>query len=214
MKIKPSLPLFPLTGLALFPQIRLPLRVFEPRYVQMVQDAWDNHQKIGLIQPHVPQNDNQPDLTQPPTHPDLYAIGGMGSILDLREHEGFWLLLLKGESRFEVIRELPLNPGGYREVEYTTAAYAHDTTDTPDPLRVAQLKESVEAQGVTLGTSFEVGFSDTELVHALAGSLPMSPAERQALLEAPTINDRLDLLNRMLHMQPDMVSHPKAAWVN
>src|SRR5436309_1107915 len=108
------LPLLPLTGSLLLPGNFLPLNIFEPRYRNLVADAVEEGQHIGLIQPFVPRQDNWPALDLPPDNPELYEVGCAGRIERCEpQADGRFLLLLKGVTRFRVRQELPL-VRGYR----------------------------------------------------------------------------------------------------
>ncbi len=107
------LPIFPLTGTLLLPANWLPLNIFEPRYLAMVEDAMAEGRMIGMIQPLVARQDNAPPyevlLEEIEDHPSLYRIGCAGRIERCeRQADGRFLILLRGVSRFRVIDELPL----------------------------------------------------------------------------------------------------------
>src|SRR6202140_3067834 len=117
------LPIFPLTGVLLLPRGRLPLNIFEPRYLAMTQDALGGDRLIGMVQPSDPQNDNRGGGQ---TNPSVYPIGCAGRITAFSEtDDGRYLITLTGVSRFRIRDELPLLRG-YRRVVADWARFAGD----------------------------------------------------------------------------------------
>ena len=112
------IPVFPLQGALLLPGARLPLNIFEPRYLAMVDDALAGHRTIGMIQPKVPEQ------TVPDDRPPLYDLGCAGRIVSFEEaHDGRYLISLRGLCRFGVAGELDLH-NGYRRVRPDYGAWA------------------------------------------------------------------------------------------
>ena len=123
-----TLPIFPLTGVLLLPRGRLPLNIFEPRYLAMTRDALGGERLIGMVQPSEPQRDNRGGGA---INPPVYPIGCAGRITAFSEtDDGRYLLTLTGVSRFRIRDELPLL-SGYRRVVAEWQPFAHDVVDTP-----------------------------------------------------------------------------------
>src|SRR5438477_4208562 len=101
-----TLPIFPLTGVLLLPRGRLPLNIFEPRYLAMTRDALGGERLIGMVQPNEPQDDNRGGGGM---KPPIYPIGCAGRITAFAEcDDGRYLITLTGVSRFRIVEELPL----------------------------------------------------------------------------------------------------------
>jgi hypothetical protein len=116
-----AIPIFPLTGVLLLPRGRLPLNIFEPRYLAMTQDALGGERLIGMVQPSDPQNDNRGGGQM---NPPVYPIGCAGRITAFSEtDDGRYLITLTGVSRFRIREELPLL-GGYRRARSRAVARA------------------------------------------------------------------------------------------
>src|SRR5712671_40752 len=125
------LPIFPLTGVLLLPRGRLPLNIFEPRYLAMTRDALGGERLIGMVQPSDPQDDNRgaapgiaPGIDR--MNPAVYPIGCAGRLTQFSEtDDGRFLITLTGVSRFRIREELPLLEG-YRRVVPDWLPFAHD----------------------------------------------------------------------------------------
>jgi uncharacterized protein len=205
LKLPETLPVFPLTGVLLLPGTVLPLHVFEPRYRNMVEDALAADKIIGMIQPVAPRQDNRSPLPGAEREtPDLYKIGCAGCIDEWEKlNDGRFFIQLKGVNRFRFEEELPLHRG-YRRVRAIYRNF-HDRTlpegwtcqrrSILDALRIYG-----QAHGMEVKTENAERFSDLELVNLLAASLPFHPAEKQALLEAPTLTDRETTLVNLLRL--------------
>ena len=204
LKLPEQLPVFPLTGVLLLPGTVLPLHIFEPRYRNMIEDALDANRIFGMIQPFTPQKDNRPQPGADKEVPDLYKVGCAGYI-DMCEKlpDGRFFIQLKGVNRFRVEQELPVKRG-YRSVK---AIYQ----DFPDAILgegwecqrqavLDALGEYGRAHGMEVKPEQADRFSDIELVNLLGVSLPFHPAEKQALLEAPTLKDREKMLVNLLRL--------------
>ena len=198
------LPIFPLTGVLLFPGMRLPLHVFEPRYRNMVEDALTGGRHIGMIQPLAPRQDNAPAPNAPQDAPELYPVGCAGSIEEYRKLEdGRNLLTLVGVSRFRFREELPLLRG-YRRVRADYAQFVADYSGPPEPVDTHALLLALKAYGDQYSVPFDVArlseLPSTMLVNGLSMSLPFRPAEKQALLEAATLAERQKLVLGLMGM--------------
>jgi Lon protease-like protein len=199
------LPVFPLTGVMLLPGTVLPLHIFEPRYCNMVEDALDGGKVFGMIQPFAPQNDNrgpQPEAAN--GLPDLYKVGCAGYIEKSEKlADGRFFVQLKGVNRFRFAEEFSLQRG-YRRVK---AIYQEFPDASLEPVWQCQRAAVLEAlarygkaHGMQVRPDQAEKFSDLELVNLLGVSLPFHPAEKQALLEAATLNDRETMLIDLLRL--------------
>jgi Lon protease-like protein len=172
----------------------MPLNVFEPRYLAMVDDALaDRHRLIGMIQP-----DGSAAGTQ--THPKLYTVGCVGRITQLAETgDGRYLLQLTGVARFRVVEELTVATA-YRQCRVTFAPFADDFIARKGEEPVDR-KAVLHALTAFLDkNNFKVDWEGIEkapneaLVNALAMMSPYGPAEKQAMLEAPDLKTRAEIL--------------------
>jgi hypothetical protein len=188
-----AVPVFPLTGAILLPRAVLPLNIFEPRYLAMVRDAMAAegaaHRIIGMIQPRGP---GEP--------PPVYDVGCLGRITEFREtDDGRILIALVGLTRFRVAAELDRTTL-YRQVMTDYHGFSEDRDDS-ESLPAAQraaLEEGLQAYLDALGLAADweavKSADDDSLVTTLCSVCPFDPAEKQALLEAPTLVDRANTL--------------------
>ena len=192
------LPIFPLTGVLLLPRGRLPLNIFEPRYLAMTRDALGGERYIGMIQPS-----GEPSLGD--LNPSVYPIGCAGRITQFSEtDDGRYLITLTGVSRFRIVEELPLL-SGYRRVVPDWAPFGRDRerAGTPhfDRERLIRGLKSFFAQRQISADWEAIGKAPSEyLVTSLAMACPFAPSEKQALLEAADIGDRASLLTTLVEM--------------
>jgi Lon protease-like protein len=212
------LPVFPLTGAVLFPGMILPLHVFEPRYRTMVEDALGTDAVLGMIQPVVPRQDNRPLPGTEKENPELYDLGCAGYIERWQKlADGRYVLELRGVSRFRWQTELPLNRG-YRRVKASYSGFADSPIDRNWRCNRADLLKALEEYcsahnlGLQLGRVEEL--SDVELVNMLGMSLPFHPTEKQAMLVAPSLQDREAVLLNLLSfgsgtLDPEQAAPPR-----
>jgi Lon protease-like protein len=191
---------FPLDGALLLPRGRLPLNIFEARYLAMTEDAMAAGRIFAMIQP-------DPSRPQHPNGPALYGVGCLGKMVSFSEtDDGRFLITLHGLIRFRVLEELSLH-GGYRRVRGDFAPYSHDL-DMPDQdqatfdrerlllaLRAYFDHRSLEANWDSISR-----IPDHMLVMTLCMACPFDPVEKQALLEALTPTDRADSLLTLLQI--------------
>ena len=191
-------PIFPLPGALLLPHGRLPLNIFEPRYLALIDDSLAHNRMFGMIQPNI-------HAPRAPNGPSLYQIGCLGRISQFAETEdGRYLITLTGVSRFRVIEELPIRRG-YRRI---SAEYAPFTLDlSPAGQAIGQRRGALLAALRPFFTLHDIDANwdaiekmpEAALVSTLAMLCPFDDAEKQALLEAPTEADRAaDLLALLL----------------
>lgn len=189
------IPVFPLAGALLFPRAQLPLHIFEPRYRAMVRDALATNQLIGMIQPRV---GGEP--------PPLFDVGCIGRIVGAEELEdGRFNIVLEGLGRFRVTREAAVETL-YRQVDAVSSGF-NDSAE-PEPLGLAQraeLEREARRYADVLGYSVDwdavTRLNDEMLVNAIAQVAPLDVGSKQALLEAPDIAERWDLLVQFMQFQ-------------
>jgi Lon protease-like protein len=183
---------FPLTGALLLPFGRLPLNIFEPRYLAMTQDSLAQGRMFGMIQPNAGE-------TPGPSGPALYRVGCLGRISSFSEtDDGRLLITLTGVARFTVAQELPMRRG-YRRVRADYSGFHHDLDPAARPvLDRERLEESL--RGYFRANRIDANWDavretpDAMLITTLAMVCPFEPREKQALLEAPSLQDRADML--------------------
>jgi len=188
------IPVFPLPGALLLPRGQMPLNIFEPRYLAMIDDALrDGHRLIGMIQP-------DPAHSGPAKRPPLYQVGCVGRITQLAESgDGRYLLELTGVARFRVEEELAANTA-YRQCRVTYAPFAddfiarkgEDAVDRKAVLRA--LNDFMKANDLKADWEDIDKAPNEALVNALSMMSPYGPAEKQALLEAPDLKNRAEIL--------------------
>jgi len=191
------LPIFPLTGVLLLPRGRLPLNIFEPRYLAMTRDAMAGERLIGMVQP------NEPPIRE--LNPPLYPTGCAGRITAFAETEdGRNLITLTGVSRFRIKEELPLL-NGYRRVVAEWRDFTDDRDDAGEPRfdreRLTRGLRSFFAQRQVSADWDAIDNAPGEhLVTSIAMLCPFAPSEKQALLEARDLDERARLLTALIEM--------------
>jgi Lon protease-like protein len=192
-------PVFPLPGALLLPRGKLPLRIFEPRYVAMTEDALGQGRMFGMIQP-------DPTVPDTATGPGLFRVGCLGRLSSFTEtDEGHYLITLTGLIRFSITAELDMRRG-YRRVRGDFVPYLTDLNPEPDQTGVQReamlgaLRGFFAHRGIDANWDAIKRLSDDMLVVTLAMVCPFEPAEKQALLEAPTDPDRAAALLALLQM--------------
>lgn len=195
-----AIPVFPLPGALLLPRGRLPLNIFEPRYLAMVDDALKTeHRLIGMIQPRCSESKE--------TGRQLYDVGCAGRIVTFSEtDDGRYLIALQGVSRFEAVEEIEgFQP--YRRVTAKWDDYALDTknpqSDDPDFDKTGFLAlVNTYFRAKELDTDWDaLGQADEEtIINALSMMCPFSAGEKQALLEAEDLRARRDVLAALLRI--------------
>ena len=196
--LPPVIPIFPLSGVVLLPRTRLPLNVFEPRYLAMVDAAMDQSRVIGMIQPRdtAEEKSKRPALTQ---------VGCVGRITEYSEtDDGRYLITLTGIARFHIASEREVS-SPFRQVAADYALFSADLLQTEDPpipreRLLNALKPYLTGRAMqTDWKSVEEAPAET-LVNALAMLCPFAPGEKQALLEAPGLKERADVLIALLEL--------------
>jgi Lon protease-like protein len=190
------LPIFPLTGVLLLPRGRLPLNVFEPRYLAMTQHALAHGRILGMVQPQEGQGDAGDPL--------VYRTGCAGRIVEFAETpDGRYLVTLKGVARFDILSEPP-HQTLFRQVVPDWQAWRDDLDEDEEDVdrerMVAALAPFFERQGITADTDVLTSAPIEHLVNSLAMACPFSPREKQALLEARRTAERAKILTALVEM--------------
>lgn len=199
-ELPPEIAVFPLSGALLLPQGRLPLNIFEPRYLAMTLDSLAQGRMFGMV---------QADGRAPrgPGGPGIYRVGCLGRLSSFSEtDDGRLLITLTGVARFRIAEELPLAAGGYRRVRADYAEFAADLTvqDAPAELDRAELLAALRpffrARGIDANWEAVEQMADAMLVTTLSMVCPFEVPEKQALLEAPDIGERARMLVALMRM--------------
>ena len=198
MKNLPSkLPIFPLSNFIIFPKTTVPLNIFEPRYIDMVDDSMKSDKLIGMIQP---KNSNIKYEV-----PKLYQVGCVGKITSFRETEdGRYLIELKGVARFKSIKELETLTK-YRILQVNYDDYIEDLENKKEDLKFSDLelifkdlKSLFEKKGFIINWKALEKQSLDETINALAMASPFSLEEKQVLLEAQNLAIRKNKIAEIL----------------
>jgi hypothetical protein len=203
-----NLPIFPLDGAILLPRGRLPLNIFENRYLDMVADALDGEAVIGMVQPRDPGG--YALETQAP----VYEVGCAGQIVEHeRTDDGRYLIVLEGVIRFRIVAE-PDMSAAYRRANVRYDEFAEDQDRAVDlghtrTELVDCLRDYLERIGVDGDWSSIKKLSDSDLVHALAMTCPFPGNEKQALLEAQTLDQRARVLMTLMALSSIPGEDPK-----
>lgn len=190
-----ALPLFPLNGVLLLPRGGLPLNVFEPRYLAMVDAALATDRMIGIVQPAA---DGVAGLSAP-DGTNLYRIGCAGRIRAFEEtDDGRYMIELRGVCRFEITDELEMRDG-FRNIRPDYSRFASDLRASGDiPIErerlLSGLKGYFELQNIAADWDALQQTPDERLITTLAMVCPFDPAEKQVLLESPDIAQQCKLL--------------------
>ena len=189
---------FPLSNFIIFPKTTVPLNIFEPRYVDMVNDCMKSNKLIGMIQP---MNSGSADNIRP----DVYKIGCLGKITSFRETEdGRYLIELKGLIRFEILNEFKTDKK-YREFEVNFEKFQNDLDVKKEELKFTDLelifkdlKSLFEKRGFIINWKELEKQSLDETINALAMASPFSLEEKQVLLEAKNLDIRKNKIAEIL----------------
>jgi uncharacterized protein len=191
-----TLALFPLPGALLFPRWQLPLNIFEPRYLNMIDDALAGTRLIGMVQSFGGAREA----------PDLARVGCAGRITSYTEtDDGRYLLSLSGICRFVIAREIDAKTP-YRQARADWSPYAQDLQAEPAPNLPDRTQIIAALQDYIAANRLEADWSAVEtapvesLINALCAGCPFSPIEKQALIEAPGLKQRAETLVSLLRM--------------
>ncbi len=209
-----ELAVFPLPGSVLLPWGRLPLNIFEPRYLNMMLDALKSERIIGMIQPDqnksgrgraTAERPSESNIITLQAEPPLYTVGCAGRIASFEETEdGRMLVSLKGIIRFRIAQEIE-GRKGYRRVkpiydEFKADMEAPPKVDFDRDTIIDALKPYLDAQGMKVNMDVIKNLSDSTLVTSLCMICPFDSREKQALLECATLQQRAETLTALLQM--------------
>ena len=191
------IPVFPLSNFIIFPRTTVPLNIFEPRYLDMIDDSMKSNKLIGMIQPKISNNSNN--------IPELYNVGCLGKIISFRETEdGRYLIELKGILRFKKLNEIKTEKK-YRSLEILYDDFYHDLNNEKEELKFSDLelifkdlKSLFEKRGFVVNWKALEKQSLDETINALAMASPFSLEEKQILLEAKSLNLRKEKISEIL----------------
>tara|TARA_Y100000741_G_C18081807_1_gene489013 strand:- start:11 stop:655 length:645 start_codon:yes stop_codon:yes gene_type:complete len=196
-KLPPTIPIFPLSNFIIFPNTTVPLNIFEPRYIQMIDDSMKSHRMIGMIQPR-----KSGELRKP----DLYEVGCIGKITSFNEtDDGRYLIIINGISRFNIDKEIETNKL-YRTCEVNYEKYNQDLDNKIEKFALKDLdkifkdlKNLFEKKGFLVDWSNlkKEDFSNT--LNTLSMASPFSLEEKQVLLETKDLNTRKLRLEEILN---------------
>ncbi|MDJ0276321.1 LON peptidase substrate-binding domain-containing protein [Sphingomonas sp. 2R-10] len=185
---------FPLAGALLFPNMHLPLHIFEPRYRAMVSDALARDRRIGMIQPRPAGGDGDGD------HPPLFDIGCIGQIVDVEAHaDGRYEIVLRGFQRFRVLRELEVTTA-FRQVEAEMLPVVGDATLALAERASLEIESRRFADRLGYAVDWEsvARLDDESLVNGIAQIAPFDVAAKQALLEVDELSARAELIVQLM----------------
>ncbi len=200
MKLPKIIPVFPLSNFIIFPKTSVPLNIFEPRYIEMINDSMKANKFIGMIQPKTAKNFEDTKL------PILHNVGCLGKITSFKETEdGRYLIELKGIIRFETLKEVITNKN-YREFEINFENYSQDLDEKKEDLKFSDLelifkdlKTLFEKKGFIINWRALEKQSLDEIINALSMTSPFSLEEKQVLLEAKSLNIRKTKIAEILN---------------
>ena len=192
------IPVFPLSNFIIFPNTSVPLNIFEPRYIDMINDSMKNNKLIGMIQPKKLKNSKD-------TIPELHQVGCLGRITTFQEtNDGRYLIELKGIIRFEILKEV-LSNKKYREFEISFKDYYQDLDNKEEDLKFSDLelifkdlKNLFDKKGYIINWKALEKQSLNETINALAMASPFSLEEKQILLETKSLNLRKMKISEIL----------------
>jgi Lon protease-like protein len=190
------IPVFPLSNFIIFPHTTVPLNIFEPRYVEMINDSMKTNKMIGLI---------QPKRNSVNSVPDLHVVGCLGKIANFKDiSDGRYLINLKGISRFKITKEIRTNKP-YRECEVNFDSFLTDLKLPKDELKFSDLelifknlKTLFEKKGYIINWKSLEKQDLNETINALAMASPFSLEEKQVLLESENLEIRKNKISEIL----------------
>ena len=192
-----EIPVFPLSNFIIFPRTSVPLNIFEPRYIDMINDSMKSNKMIGIIQPKISDDKN--------IVPNLYDIGCLGKITSFHEtKDGRYLIELKGLIRFEKIKEInTINK--YRILEVDFEKFSEDLKIDDQKLKFSDLelifkdlKSLFERKGFIINWKALEKQSLDEVINALSMASPFSLEEKQILLESKNLESRKQYITEIL----------------
>ena len=195
-KLPEEISIFPLSNFIIFPESTVPLNIFEPRYVQMIDDAMKSHRMIGMIQPK-----KTGDLKKP----NLYNVGCVGKITSFNEtDDGRYLIVLNGISRFEILKEISTNKL-YRVCKVNYEKFSFDFKENREKINFSNLETILkDLKSIFNKKGYAINWSELEkqdlynTINTLSMASPISLEEKQTLLESLNVNDRKLKLEKIL----------------
>ena len=195
-KLPEEISIFPLSNFIIFPESTVPLNVFEPRYVQMIDDAMKSHRMIGMVQPK-----KTGDLKKP----NLYNVGCVGKITSFNEtDDGRYLIVLNGISRFEILKEISTNKL-YRVCKVNYEKFSFDFKENREKINFSNLETILkDLKSIFNKKGYAINWSELEkqdlynTINTLSMASPISLEEKQTLLESLNVNDRKLKLEKIL----------------
>ena len=195
-KIPSTIPIFPLSNFIIFPNTTVPLNIFEPRYIQMIDDSMKSHRMIGMIQPKKSGRLKKPDL---------YEVGCIGKITSFNEtDDGRYLIIINGINRFNIEKEIE-NDKLYRSCKVSYQNYNKDSDGEIDKIShkdldkiFKDLKNLFERKGFMVDWSNLSKQDSSNTLNTLSMASPFSLEEKQALLETKDLNTRKLRLEEIL----------------
>ncbi len=190
------LPTFPLSGAVVLPGVQLPLNIFEPRYLAMVQAALASDHLIGMVQPRGQTSEEQQDI---------HRVGCAGRITSYSEtNDGRIVLVLTGLCRFNILEELPMQDG-FRRVKPDWQDFVLDLEDDEDNLAerdqfMGSLRAFCDRRSVEIPWDDIGKMADADLVNLLCAHLPLDAEDKQALLETIPLAERATLMRGLMEM--------------
>ena len=192
-----EIPIFPLSNFIIFPETTVPLNIFEPRYLQMVDDSMKSHRLIGMIQPKKQVRDEKPDL---------FDVGCVGKITSFNETEdGRYLIIINGLTRFKILKEIDTEKL-YRICNVNFDDYKNDFNKEKENnlkysdlnLIFKNLRSLFKKQGYTINLKDLENQRIDKTINSLAMASPFSIEEKQILLETSSLNNRKLKLEEIL----------------
>jgi len=191
-----EIPIFPLSNFIIFPETAVPLNIFEPRYVQMIDDSMKSNKLIGMVQPKKTGNLNKPDL---------HDVGCIGKITSFNEtNDGRYLILINGVSRFKIIEEV-LTEKLYRICKISYKNFANDIIEKKEKINFSDLelifkdlRNIFEKKGFVINWSELKNQDLNQTINTLSMASPFSLEEKQILLESFDIKARKSKLEEIL----------------
>ena len=192
-----KIPVFPLSNFIIFPKTTVPLNIFEPRYIDMIDDSMKSNKLIGMIQPKTKNNKDQ--------IPELYKIGCLGKIITFKETENSrYLIEIKGLIRFKIIEEI-VSDKKYRKCKIDTNNFIDDLESKREDIKFSDLeiifkdlKNLFEKRGFIINWKALEKQSLDETINALAMASPFTIEEKQILLEAKNLDIRKSKIAQIL----------------
>ena len=191
-----EIPVFPLSNFIIFPETTVPLNIFEPRYIQMIDDTMKSNRMIGMVQPKKSGGLKKPDL---------YNVGCMGKITSFNEtDDGRYLIVLNGISRFEILNEVSTDKS-YRICEVNYEKFSLDFNKSKDKVNFSNLEVILQdLKSIFDKKGFAINWTELKkqdlhnTINTLSMASPITLEEKQTLLESINVNERKTKLEKIL----------------